>query len=32
VWDGGIHQFLIDEQCDPVMAERIMADEAKRNR
>ena len=29
-WDGGIQQFLVDEQCDPEMIERIMADEAKR--
>lgn len=30
-WDGGIRQFLLDEQCDPDMIERIMADEAKRS-
>ncbi|WP_426131911.1 hypothetical protein [Pararhizobium sp. PWRC1-1] len=29
-WDGGIRQFLIDEQCDPEMIERVMADETKR--
>ena len=29
-WDGGIHQFLVDEQCDPEMIERIMADELSR--
>ncbi|PDT83705.1 hypothetical protein [Sinorhizobium sp. BJ1] len=29
-WDGGIRQFLIDEQCDPEMIERIIADELKR--
>ncbi|NHT77034.1 hypothetical protein [Ferranicluibacter rubi] len=29
-WDGGIRQFLVDEQCDPEMIERVMADEAKR--
>ncbi|TCP72045.1 hypothetical protein C8J31_1812 [Rhizobium sp. PP-CC-2G-626] len=29
-WDGGIRQFLVDEQCDPQMIERVMADEAKR--
>ncbi|GAJ95525.1 hypothetical protein RRH01S_12_00820 [Rhizobium rhizogenes NBRC 13257] len=28
-WDGGVRQFLVDEQCDPEMIERIMADEAK---
>ncbi|AGS20620.1 hypothetical protein REMIM1_CH00770 [Rhizobium etli bv. mimosae str. Mim1] len=27
-WDGGIRQFLIDEQCVPEMIERVMADEA----
>nr|WP_201268799.1 hypothetical protein [Sinorhizobium meliloti] len=26
-WDNVIRQFLIDEQCDPEMIERIMADE-----
>lgn len=30
-WDGGIREFLINEQCDPEMIERIMADELKRN-
>lgn len=29
-WDGGIRQFLLDEQCDPEMIERVMADELKR--
>lgn len=29
-WDGGIRRFLVDEQCDPDMIERVMADEAKR--
>ena len=29
-WDGGIRQFLIDEQSDPDMIERVMADEVKR--
>ncbi|PYE93946.1 hypothetical protein C8J35_1111 [Rhizobium sp. PP-F2F-G38] len=29
-WDGGIRQFLVNEQCDPEMIERVMADEAKR--
>jgi hypothetical protein len=29
-WDGGIRQFLLDEQCDPEMIERVMADEVKR--
>ncbi len=29
-WDGGICQFLVDEQCDPEMIERVMTDEAKR--
>ena len=28
-WDGGIRQFLIDEQCDPDVIERIMAHEKK---
>jgi hypothetical protein len=28
-WDGGIRQFLIDEQCDQGKIERIMADEPK---
>jgi hypothetical protein len=27
--DGEIHQFLADEQCDPEMIERVMADEVK---
>ena len=25
-WDGGIRQFIIDEQCDFEMIERIMAE------
>ncbi|AUX78329.1 hypothetical protein [Sinorhizobium fredii] len=29
-WDGGIRQFLVDEQCDAEMIERVMADEVKR--
>nr|QCL10399.1 hypothetical protein pC6.5c_506 [Rhizobium rhizogenes] len=29
-WDGGILQFLVDEQCDIEMIERVMADEVKR--
>lgn len=29
-WDGGIRQFLVDNQCDPEMIERVMADEVKR--
>ena len=29
-WDGGIRQFLVDEQCDPEIIERVMADEMKR--
>lgn len=28
--DGGIRQFLVDEQCDPEMIERVMVDDAKR--
>ena len=28
-WDGGVRQFLIDEQCDPEKIEGIMADEPK---
>ena len=28
-WDGGVRQFLIDDQCDPEKIERIMADEPK---
>ena len=28
-WDGGVRQFLVDEQCDPARIERIMADEPK---
>jgi hypothetical protein len=28
-WNGGIRQFLINEQCDPDMIERIMAKEQK---
>lgn len=29
-WNGGIRQFLVDEQCDPELIERVMADESKR--
>jgi hypothetical protein len=29
-WDGGIRQFLVDEQCDPELIERVMADEMNR--
>ncbi|WP_093041846.1 hypothetical protein [Rhizobium tibeticum] len=29
-WDGGIRRFLVDEQCDPDVVERVMADEMKR--
>ncbi len=29
-WKGGIRAFLVDQQCDPEMIERVMADEAKR--
>lgn len=29
-WDGGIRQFLVDEQCDLEMIEHVMADEVKR--
>jgi hypothetical protein len=28
-WEGGVRQFLLDEQCDPEKIERIMADEPK---
>jgi len=28
-WDGGIRQFLVDQRCDPMMIERIMADEPR---
>lgn len=28
-WQGGVRQFLLDEQCDPEKIERIMADEPK---
>ena len=28
-WDGGVRQFLIDEQCDPERIERIMKDEPR---
>lgn len=28
-WDGGVRQFLIDDQCDQEKIERIMADEPK---
>jgi hypothetical protein len=29
-WDGGIREFLVGEQCDPEIIERILADELKR--
>jgi len=29
-WDGGIRQFLTDEQCDPEMIDRVMVDEVRR--
>jgi len=28
-WNGGIRQFLIDQQCEPEVIERIMANEQK---
>jgi hypothetical protein len=28
-WPGGIRQFLIDQECNPDLIERIMADEPK---
>ncbi|MBY3252587.1 hypothetical protein [Rhizobium laguerreae] len=28
-WDGGVRQFLIDEQCDPERIERIVVDQPK---
>jgi hypothetical protein len=28
-WNGGIRQFLIDQQCEPDVIERIMAEEQK---
>ncbi|WP_319323930.1 hypothetical protein [Shinella sp.] len=28
-WEGGVRQFLLDEQCDPEKIERIMADEPR---
>lgn len=28
-WPGGIRQFLVDQECDPDLIERIMADERK---
>jgi hypothetical protein len=28
-WDGGIHKFLLDEQCEPDIIERIRASEKK---
>ena len=30
-WKGGIRQFLVDQQCDDDMIERVMADEAQRS-
>lgn len=29
-WEGGIRQFLVDEQCDLEVVERIMADDPQR--
>lgn len=29
-WEGGIREFLRDEQCEPDVIERIMADEIRR--
>ncbi|KJS20377.1 MAG: hypothetical protein VR78_01670 [Hoeflea sp. BRH_c9] len=29
-WDGGIRHFLVNEQCDAEMIERVMADEPER--
>jgi hypothetical protein len=28
-WNGGVRQFLIDQQCEPDVIERIMAEEQK---
>ena len=28
-WEGGVRQFLVDEQCDQEKIERIMADQPK---
>ncbi len=28
-WQGGMRQFLVDEDCDPERIERIMADEPR---
>lgn len=28
-WEGGVRQFLADDQCDPQKIERIIADEPK---
>lgn len=28
-WDGGVREFLANENCDPEMIERVMAEEAK---
>ena len=30
-WKGGIRQFLVDQQCDQKMIERVMADETNRS-
>ncbi|MCB8883979.1 hypothetical protein ACELLULO517_27310 [Acidisoma cellulosilytica] len=30
-WDGGIRKFLVREQCDSEITERILADELKRH-
>ncbi|MFZ3179781.1 MAG: hypothetical protein WA156_06145 [Methylocystis silviterrae] len=29
-WDGGLRQFLVDEQCEPELVELIIADETQR--
>jgi hypothetical protein len=29
-WNGGIREFLVDEQCDPEIIERVMVDEVRR--
>jgi hypothetical protein len=28
-WNGGVRQFLIDQQCEPDLIERIMAEEQR---
>jgi hypothetical protein len=30
-WEGGVRQFLVDQQCDPELIERVMAHEAQRS-